>query len=176
MDIFFRYYTAFCAIFLLLPWLLGYIHRFFNHELPLILLYFRYVVFFNVVLFSLVVMFQVFLGGQKIALALGWYYSHLFEFYGAAVLSVGFYCFLTMWSRKHIILAIPIVWSVFLTIATILHIIAFFTGVVADPVMLLVFIVHNVVVIVILLGFLIAFRRRFSDIGVIHHGREAYTA
>ncbi len=111
-----------CILFLLLPFILGYVHTSATHRVPKVLLYYRYFMLFNMIFAGLIVALRILFTGPKAALDTGWSYSPMYQLYGVAILSMVVMGIVTTFSRTILAIAPAILWFTFLFLATILNI------------------------------------------------------
>jgi len=146
-----------CALLLILPFLLSYIHTSFNKKVPAQLLTYRYFMTFNMILAGVFVAGRMFLAGHQAAAITGWNYSPIFHLYGIAVLSMALMGAITVYSRKIIMLSPAICWSFFLILSTISHLYQLTYHQIADVNIIYVHIIYNVLVTAIMLRYVYLF-------------------
>lgn len=139
-----------CVLFLLLPFILGYVHTSASHRTPKALLYYRYFMLFNMIFAGLIVALRILFTGPKAALDTGWSYSPMFQLYGVAVLSMVIMGIVTVFSRNILALAPAILWFTFLLLATILNIEEIVHHIIQNVTTMTIHIGYNIIVCIIL--------------------------
>lgn len=153
------------AAFLVLPVFLGHVHTRFSRRTPPLLLYFRYFMLFNMLIAGIIVALRVLYDGPQAAVLSGWAYSPVFQLYGIAILSMIVMGILTIFSRKPIMLAAPILWLTFLILATILHAEEIAEQIVRNVAIIYVHIGYNLLVCAALILFILKLKHRFDTYG-----------
>jgi len=154
-----------CLALLLLPFILGYIHTGINKRVQPVLIYYRYFMTLNMIIAGLFVTSRLFIQGEQAAQISGWAYSPIFHLYALAVLSMVIMGFMTVYSRKIIMIAPAICWSVFLILSTISYIYQLTQHLIADVNIISVHIVYSLLVSLIMLRFISKLTRRQLQTG-----------
>jgi len=153
--------AAVCAVLIILPFLLGYIHAGSKKGFQSTVLYYRYFVFINVVFSALFVAGRMFLAGPEAAAISGWAYSPVFQLYGIALLSMALMGLFTVLKQERIMLAPAICWSIFLMLSSISHLYQVYFHAIKDVNIILVHVTYNIVVSGILARYIFVISRRF---------------
>lgn len=160
------------GLLLVSPFLLGYIHQRQNNELQPVVVYYRYFMFFNMIIAGLFVAAQVFMAAKETGTLLMWAYHSAFDLYGIAILSMVFMGVLTVFSRKKIMLAPAICWSVFLLLSTLSQVVQITEHKIANTHETTLQLANNVLVAMVLIGFLYFLKNYFRE-GVNQRARAA---
>lgn len=156
-----------CVVLLLLPALLAYIHTSANKRIPSLLIHYRYFMAFNMVFSGMFVATRVMVNGHNAAAVSGWAYSPLFNLYGVAILSMSLLALFTIFSRKSIVLAPALLWSIFLTLSSITQLIQINAHVTNAVGILLVHVAYNTIVTVVMLRFAVSIKGRLHESPII---------
>ena len=160
-----------CAAFLVVPFVLGYLHTTFReHRTPVLLIYFRYFMLFNMVIAGFIVAMRILFSGPDAARDTGWLFSPMFQLYAVAILSMAVMGVLTVFSRTPLVLAAPVLWLTILVLATILHAEEIAKGLVNNVNEMYVHIGYAILVCGIMLYFIVHLKQRLARTGVINHG------
>jgi len=157
------------AVFLLLPFILGYIHQKGVKNERSAIIFYRYFMFFNMLLSGLFVAGRMIFDGRNAAAISGWSYNPLFILYGLAVLSMVLMGFFTLFSRTCLMLAPAILWTAFLITSAIAHVIEISMGRIADVGIIMVHISFDIVIVIVMLRFLFSLRGNFEGANDKHH-------
>ncbi len=136
------------VIFLLLPFFLAYFHSRAQPEITVLWLYYRYFLFFNLVLSGLVV-------ALRVAITT----PHLLS-YAAAVLSWVVVTACVMWTQKSSALVPALGWIIFLALASLVHLNDILTHTVSNSAILILHVGYDCVVIAVLWFFLVRLKRK----------------
>ncbi len=118
-----------------------------------LLVYYRYFVFFNVILVGFFLVGRLFFRGPQDAAAMGWAYTPLYTQYALTILSIVIMALVTLFSRGSLNLAAAICWSIFLLFSVVMHLFEWHHGALKLTPIILVHLVFDSIVALILLRF-----------------------
>ena len=152
---------AICAVLVILPFLLAYIHVGAKKGMHITVKYYRYFAFFNVVLSAIFVASRMFLVGPKAAAISGWAYSPIFHLYGIALLSIALMALVTLFRNERMMLAPAICWTFFLVLSSVSHLLQVQAHEIKDVQIILVHVGYNAIVSLILWRFIAVINRHY---------------
>ena len=155
--------AAVCIVLLLLPFVLGYIQRGSKKGIHVVVTYYRYFVFINVILSAIFVSSRMFFYGPEAAAISGWTYSPIFHLYGIALLSMALMGLFTVFKDGRIMLAPAMCWSYFLVLSSISHVYQVYVHAIKDVSIILVHVGYNILVVLVLLRFMSILNRHFRQ-------------
>lgn len=151
------------GLLLVAPFLLGYIHQRQDQSTRAIVVYYRYFMFFNMIIAGLFVAAQVFMSAMQAGALFMWTYHTAFNLYGLAILSMVLMGAFTIFSRKKTMLAPAICWSLFLLLSTVPQITQITQHKVVNTDILMLQATDNLIVAVMMLGFLYLLKHYFRE-------------
>ena len=92
-----------CSVLLILPFVLGYIQCGFRKGIQVMVAYYRYFAFINVILSAVFVASRIFIEGPEAAAVSGWTFSPIFHLYSIALLSIALMGLFTLFKNDRII-------------------------------------------------------------------------
>lgn len=145
-------------ILLILPFILGAIHIQMTKHVNPVVVYYRYFLFFNLVLAGGFVALRMLFAAHNVATQSGFMDTPMIGDFGVAILSIVLTGLFTMFVRGRLNLAGGIVWVIFLILSSLIHIYQLSYHEIKYTDLITIHIIWNVVVAVILLIFLFLVR------------------
>ena len=128
----------------------------------LVLVYFRYFAFINVILSAVFVASRIFIEGPEAAAVSGWTFSPIFHLYSIALLSIALMGLFTLFKNDRIMLASAMCWCYFLVLSSVSHLYQVEMHQIKDVRIILVHVGYNVLVTLVLLRFIAKINRHFQ--------------
>lgn len=144
------------SIFIVLPFLLAYVHTSINKTIAFTLLSYRYFIIVNIVLAGLFVAGRMFLDGQTAAQVSGWSYSPVFHLYGIAILSIAIAALITVFCKSNAKLVPALIWTIFVVLSSVSHIYNLTRHMIEDSHIIVLHIIYNSVVAIALIFYMVS--------------------
>ena len=153
------------TLFLITPFILGYIHKSRATQV-----FYRYFIITNIIITALIIASRNIINGPHSAAVSGWAYSPMFQQYGIAVLAIALFALVNLFKKNELQLAAPMLWIIFLILATILHIHEIMAGEIKNLTIIWAHIGYNIASCIILSVFIHKLKRQEFFQGASSHG------